>query len=174
MDTNKIFTDNISWVRSAAGHWFSKLTNDWGIRFYDFDDLMQISSYAMIKAITTYDETKGVKLQTWVHTHINNEILSEIRKFNKDVKATSLTAPEDDSVEYELTCYEAGYDQIEDSMFAKSLKQVLTEREFQVLWAFAVEGKSQTEIAPTIGVQQPQIYRILKNIRKKVAELCQI
>jgi len=169
-EINKIFETNFNWIRSAAGHWLMKLTIDWNIHFFDFDDLVQISSYAMFKAITTYKDSKGVKLQTWVHTHINNEILSEVRKFNKNVKAVSLTTPEDDSTEFELISYENGYDQIEDNMFAGNIKNILTEREYQVLWMFAVEGMSQTDIAPTIGVQQPQVYRILKNIRKKVED----
>jgi RNA polymerase sporulation-specific sigma factor len=173
MDANKIFEENFRWVRSAAAHWLMKLTVDWNIHFFDYDDLVQISSYAMFKAITTYDESRKVKLQTWVHTHINNEILSEVRKFNKNVKATSITTPEDDNTEFDIESYENGYDQVEDGILAGNIKSILTEREYQVLWMFAVEGMSQTDIAPTIGVQQPQVYRILKNIRKKVEEFCQ-
>jgi len=57
-------------------------------------------------------------------------------------------------------------------MVVEDIKRLLTEREFDILWMYAVDGKSQTEIAPIVGVQQPQIYRILNNIRRKVKK-CQ-
>jgi len=77
LDANETFTEHYEWVKMASGYWYRKLTKEWNIDFFDFDDLTQIASYGMYKAINTYNPNnpKKATLRTWVHTHINNEIL---------------------------------------------------------------------------------------------------
>lgn len=50
------------------------------------------------------------------------------------------------------------------------LKTVLTGREFDVLYKYAVEMRSQAEIAEMLGVDQSTISRTLKGIHKKCME----
>jgi RNA polymerase sigma factor (sigma-70 family) len=178
LEPGEIFKEHSDWLKMAASYWLRKLNNEWGIDFFDYDDLSQIASVGMFKAIKAYKPDKGTKLRTWVHTHINNEILSEIRKYNKSIKTITLIInnENDDEYTFDVPFEEAGFNNVENNIIVENIKSILTEREFKILWMHTVEGMSQTQIAPIIGVQQPQIYRILNNIRRKVKEgkKCQI
>jgi RNA polymerase sporulation-specific sigma factor len=178
LEPSKVFKEHSEWPEMAAGYWFKKLTKEWGIDFFDYDDLLQIASVGMFKAIKTYSSEKGTKLRTWVHTHINNEVLTEVRKYNKSIKTIALIITNNDDEEYsfDVPFEELGFESVENNIIIDNIKKILTEREFKVLWMYTVDGMSQTQIAPVIGVQQPQVYRILNNIRRKVksGEKCQI
>jgi RNA polymerase sporulation-specific sigma factor len=174
MDEEEEFVKHRDWLSMAANHWIQKM-KDWQINL-DYDDLIQIAAYGMLKALRTYDETKTASLRTWVHTHINNEILTEVRKCNKRVKTMSLTLLDDDDNEEfqkDIPYIEPGYDNLQNTIIIEKIKKILTDREFKILWLVAVEGKSQTEVAPSFNVQQPQIYRILKNIQNKIEKIKQ-
>jgi RNA polymerase sporulation-specific sigma factor len=171
MDEAKVFEEHQDWLKMAACYWLRKM-KQWGIDL-DYDDLIQIASYGMLKGLKTYDGEKTASLRTWIHTHINNEILTEVKKQNRKIKTFSLTLldNEDDSeAQQEIPYIEYGYDNVENSILLEKVRKILTEREFEIVWLVAVEGKSQTEIAPRFGVQQPQIYRILKNVQNKIQQ----
>lgn len=63
------------------------LINKWAadIRFGDmpFEDRKQEIYIIALQGIEKYDDTKGTKLSSFLHTHIKNKILSKIRSVNK-------------------------------------------------------------------------------------------
>ena len=49
----------------------------------DQDDLISIGSIGLIKGINSFDDSKGVKLATYVSRCIDNEILMHLRSIKK-------------------------------------------------------------------------------------------
>ena len=59
----------------------------------DADDLISIGTIGLIKAISTYDRTKGTRLATYAARCIDNEILMTIRSDKKSKVEVSLQEP---------------------------------------------------------------------------------
>lgn len=51
-------------------------------KYYEFDDLYQVSIIGIIKAYQNYDQSKNVKLTTYMYKHILGEVLALIKKSN--------------------------------------------------------------------------------------------
>jgi RNA polymerase sigma factor (sigma-70 family) len=51
-----------------------------GVVGVDKDDLMQYGRIAMLKAISTYDPDKGVKLTTWAYVLVSRYVAREVRR----------------------------------------------------------------------------------------------
>lgn len=60
---------------------------------YDNDDLISIGTIGLIKAVDTYDVSKGNKLVTYASRCIENEILMLFRKERKTSKEVSIYEP---------------------------------------------------------------------------------
>ena len=45
---------------------------------YEYDDLFQMASMGLLKALDTFDDEKNVRLSTYVTTCMNNEVLYQI------------------------------------------------------------------------------------------------
>lgn len=59
----------------------------------DMDDLLSIGTIGLIKAINTYNESKGNRLVTYASKCIDNEILMYLRSEKKKQRETSLYEP---------------------------------------------------------------------------------
>lgn len=168
IDIEKAFEEHSSWPKMAAAHWTTKV-RAWGVEGLDYEDLLQIAACGMCKGLRTYDPEKSA-LRTWIHVHINNEILTEIRKTKKAPKAMTLSPVNHDGedIELEIPVEEYGFESVDNRTVIDEIHALLTEREFKILWMSSIDQLSQHQIASVIGVQQPQIYRILQIIKKKV------
>ena len=59
----------------------------------DCDDLISIGAIGLIKAVTTYDPTKGVALSSYASRCVENEILMSIRVERKQVSGCRFPSP---------------------------------------------------------------------------------
>ena len=57
------------------------------------EDLLSIGTIGLIKAINTYDETKGSRLVTYASRCIENELLMRLRQERKEAREVSLYEP---------------------------------------------------------------------------------
>jgi RNA polymerase sporulation-specific sigma factor len=74
----------------------------------DMDDLISIGTIGLIKAINTFDPTKGAKLATYAARCIENEILMHLRSLKKIKGEVSLYDPignDKEGNEYISRCY---------------------------------------------------------------------
>ncbi|MBS4025543.1 MAG: sigma-70 family RNA polymerase sigma factor [Clostridia bacterium] len=74
----------------------------------DMDDLISIGTIGLIKAINTFDPTKGAKLATYAARCIENEILMHLRSLKKIKGEVSLYDPigtDKEGNEYTSRCY---------------------------------------------------------------------
>ncbi len=150
----------------------------------DSDDLISIGTIGLIKAISTFDPSKGTKLATYAARCIDNEILMQIRTAKKMQSEVSLHDPIGvDREGNEITLIdvignetENILDEVELKMQVKKLynkmKVVLKKREKTVLelryGLLNGASKTQREIASMLGISRSYVSRIEKKAIKKL------
>ena len=153
----------------------------------DSDDLISIGTIGLIKAINTFNPTKGTKLATYAARCIENEILMHVRSLKKLRGEVSLYDPIGvDKEGNEITLMDVlGTDQdvvadlVENSYEHKRLVEKirkLNNREKHVLelryGLLSGFRKTQREIARKMGISRSYVSRIEKKaIQRLIKEL---
>lgn len=140
------------------------------------DDLISIGTIGLIKGINSFDNSKGVKLATYVSRCIDNEILMYLRATKKLGAEVFLDEPigkdKDDNIvtlQEVLENNEKNIDEIVDikmklrKMYIK-MKEILKDREKLILeLRFGLDGnkpKTQNQIAKMLGISRSYVSRI--------------
>ncbi|MDY6016924.1 MAG: RNA polymerase sporulation sigma factor SigK [Oscillospiraceae bacterium] len=147
------------------------------------DDLISIGTIGLIKAVNTFDETKGIKLATYASKCIENEILMYLRKCTKIKSEISFDEPlnkDGDGNELLLsdilgTSEDLTSQRIEDEVDKRLLKlsiSKLNKREKNIMelrFGFITGNeKTQKEVADMLGISQSYISRLEKKIISKM------
>jgi len=151
---------------------------------YNIDDLISIGTIGLIKAITTFDASKGTRLATYAARCIENEILMTIRAGKKKKNEISIQEPigvDKEGNEISLidilgTDSDSVIDEVELKMQIKNLynkmASVLKKREKTVIelrYGLADGGvKTQREIAKILGISRSYESRIEKKALNKL------
>lgn len=142
-----------------------------GIPAFD-EDMFQIGSIGLLKAIDTFDASKGC-FSTYAFRLVRNELLMEFRKSKKSVNASfslddNVDIGNGESVSYaEMIADRKDYEENKvNSMLAQQIFEKLSPREQRIFIMFFVEGKTQREISESLGISQSYISRIIKGIGK--------
>ena len=155
----------------------------------DMDDLISIGTIGLIKAISTFDAKKSVRLSTYAARCIDNELLMMLRTKKKYAKEVSLYEPigtdkEGNEINL-LDIMEApSVDIIEDYSTRQDvlhllacLKKALSPKEYQVICRryglFGEEELTQREIAQELSISRSYVSRIEKNALQKLKLLFQ-
>ena len=142
----------------------------------DLDDLISIGTIGLIKAITTFNPTKGTRLATYSARCIENEILMTIRSSKKlkvelslhepigmdkegnEINLLDILGSEADDVIDEVDL------RIETKKLYKAINEVLKDREkviIQLRYGLVDGGcKTQREIAAMLGISRSYVSRI--------------
>jgi RNA polymerase sporulation-specific sigma factor len=153
----------------------------------DTDDLISIGTIGLIKAVNTYDETKGNRLVTYASRCIENELLMLFRKEKKCAREVSLYEPigtdkegneislldiircEDDNI-LNLLVYSSNVKRLYEELAAlpdKRQQNVLILR----YGLYGGEELPQREVARLLGISRSYVSRIekraLEQLRKK-------
>ena len=154
----------------------------------DQDDLISIGTIGLIKGINSFDDSKGVRLATYVSRCIDNEILMYLRSTKKLGAEVYLDDPigkdKDDNTVTLQEVLENNEKNIEDEVDLKfkikklyaKMKEVLKAREKTILeLRFGLHGQkpqTQNEIASNMGISRSYVSRIeTKAIHKLAQEL---
>ena len=155
----------------------------------DRDDLISIGTIGLIKAINTFDRSKGARLATYAAKCVQNEILMHIRASKKVKLEVSLNEPigidkDGNEITFEDILGsrpEEVLDEVEIILFNEKLKRVIKKlktRERKVLlMRYGLEGKkkyTQREVAGELGISRSYVSRIEKKILGKIAEEFQL
>ena len=153
------------------------------------EELVSIGTVGLIKAITTFNKEKNIKLATYASRCIENEILMFIRKTSSHKKEVSIDEPlsvdwdgnelllsdilgsESDSVSKKME------DDEERKIIREAVKNLNPRERVIIEMRFGLNGNSeltQKEVADALGISQSYISRLEKKImvelRKKIEE----
>lgn len=138
------------------------------------EDLVSIGTIGLIKAVDTFDETKGPRLATYAARCIENEILMQFRLSKKTAQDVSLSEPIDtDSEGRPLTLMDvlAQEDTILDDLDRKIsveklpryMRESLNARETEIICLrYGLGGRplTQWQVARRLGISRSYVSRL--------------
>lgn len=150
----------------------------------DVDELISIGTVGLIKAIDSFDSSKGTRLATYASRCIENEILMLFRNNKKQKSEVYLQDPIGVDKEGNEFCLmdilssekDSVLDKVESNLqiraLYKKLGESLTTRESSILIMRygLIDGKCKTqrEIAENLGISRSYVSRIEKKALKKL------
>ena len=152
----------------------------------DLDDLISIGTIGLIKAVSTYDMTKGSRLATYAARCIDNELLMMLRSRKKFSREVSLYEPIGTDKEgneiHLLDIVEANEQDITDQCIHKErilqlygcLREVLSPLEYEVIkYRYGLLGEkelTQRALGKRLGIIRSYVSRIKKNALLKLRD----
>lgn len=149
----------------------------------DQDDLISIGTIGLIKAVNTFDGSKGIKLATYASKCIENEVLMYFRSQKKSAQDISINEPIDtdgdgnpltlmDIISIEDTIA----DEIDDKIMAKKLYNYIetldNEREKTIIimryGLYDTVPLTQKQIAKKLNISRSYVSRIEKKVIEKL------
>ena len=153
---------------------------------YDNDDLISVGSIGLIKAINSFDYSKGTQLATYTARCIENEILMLLRankKYKADVSLSEPVGSDKDGNELTLMdvlCEkeDSVFTSVDKSIEAEKLlsfmKKVLDKREFRIMCLrYGLKGGkayAQREVAVFLKISRSYVSRIEKRAIEKLKD----
>lgn len=148
----------------------------------DQDDLISIGTIGLIKAISTFEVSKGARLATYAGRCIQNEILMYFRSQRKSAGDISLSDMLEggtdgglsvmDTLASDDDLFEQAHIRTETGKLMGLLGQVLTEREKSVIvYRYGLYGHKplpQREVADLLGISRSYVSRIEKKALSKL------
>ena len=150
----------------------------------DQDDLISIGTIGLIKAISSFDVSKGAKLATYAARCVENEILMHFRSTKRQGCEVSLSDPIDsdkDGNALSLIDVISSDDNMLDEIdlsdrqvkLYRYMAEALDERERDILFMrYGLLGKkalTQREVAEKCGISRSYVSRIEKKALEKLA-----
>ncbi len=147
------------------------------------DDLISIGTIGLIKAVNSFDYSKGTRLATYASRCIENEILMYFRAQRKTAQDVSMNEPIDsDSEGNPLTLSDVIFEeediveQIDDSIRIRLLytliEQLEDERERQIIvMRYGLYNKkplTQQQVAQRLGISRSYVSRIEKKVLERL------
>ena len=152
----------------------------------DLDVLISIGTIGLIKAVSTYDMTKGSRLATYAARCIDNELLMMLRSRKKFSREVSLYEPIGTDKEgneiHLLDIVEANEQDITDQCIHKErilqlygcLREVLSPLEYEVIkyryGLFCEKELTQRALGKRLGISRSYVSRIEKNAVLKLRD----
>lgn len=137
------------------------------------EDMFQTGIIGLLKAINTFDTSKGYQFSTYAFLIVRNELLMAFRKSKRSViVAFSLDDNADigngESVPYaEMIADGKDYEEnVVNSMLAQQIFERLESREKHIFTMFFVESRTQSEISKALGISQSYVSRIISSMGK--------
>lgn len=157
------------------------------VNYPDSDDLVSIGTVGLIKAVNSFDHTKGTQLATYASRCIENEILMTMRTYKRRSGEVSLfesIGTDKDGNEMTLIDLlsvdeDTVYKKVDADLMQESLKKLMREnlssREYYVLnERFGLNGgepKTQQQVADGMGISRSYISRIEKKALAKLRKI---
>lgn len=147
------------------------------------EDLISIGTVGLIKAVTSFDQDKNIKVATYASRCIENEILMHLRKTAKTKREVSLDEPLNTDAEGNELCISdvlsgemdevsKNVDKEDETNNLKEVLSSLSEKEKEIMcMRYGLAGKdemTQKEVADYFDISQSYISRIEKKILCKM------
>lgn len=155
------------------------LVKKMGILQYEFDDIVSVGTIGLVKAVSTFVETKGIAFATYATRCITNEILMHYRSEKKHLAVISLETPintDFDGNELALAdivpdSEEIFSEQIEAyDTFSNAISFVLNALapKETMITLYLMAGFTQDEIGKKLVLSQSYISRLAKRSHLKI------
>lgn len=152
----------------------------------DLDDLISVGTIGLIKAVSTFDASKSVRLSTYAARCIDNELLMLLRQRKKKSREVSLYDPigtdkEGNEISLLDIIETIPFDVVEHYttnedivLLSRFLNNSLTDKEYEVIklryGLFGEEELTQREIAKRLNISRSYVSRIEKNALLKLRQ----
>lgn len=137
------------------------------------EDMFQTGTIGLLKAIYTFDVSKGYSFSTYAFPIVRNELLLVFRKSQRSVKAAFSLDDNADTGNGESVPYAEmipdGKDYAENVvnlMLTQQIFERLGSREKHIFTMFFVENRTQSEISEALGISQSYVSRIISSMGK--------
>ena len=172
---SKLIEHNLRLVAHIVKKYYSS-TNDQ-------DDLVSIGTIGLIKAIDSFDLSKGIRLSSYAARCIENEVLMFFRNSKKSAQDVSMNEPIDTDkdgnalVLMDVMCVDdCIIDELDTKIKSEKLlsymDEVLSDREKRViLLRYGLDGNqqlAQREVAKILGISRSYVSRIEKKVLHKL------
>lgn len=138
------------------------------------DDLISIGTIGLIKAVDTFDYTKGLRLATYASRCIENEILMHFRAAKKTAQDVSLSDPIDsdsegrrltlmDVLAQEDTIFEDLERKLNGQKLGRYIRETLDDREREILCLrYGLQGDplTQRQVAQKLHISRSYVSRL--------------
>lgn len=186
---NKMVEDNIKLIYKPTIAYYN--SNSMVKKNYELDELLSVSTLALHKAATKFDESKGYEFSTYAITLIKYALFEFTRKdkwyFQRTVKkgvekfvkvervSTSTVISEDGNkdltIEDSLEDKENFYEEIEDKHIVEYLLGTCTERERNILEGYFFDRKSQSQLSREFKTSQSFISLVIRRNLKRFKDI---
>lgn len=152
----------------------------------DLDDLISVGTIGLIKAVSTFDASKSVRLSTYAARCIDNELLMLLRQRKKKSREVSLYDPigtdkEGNEISLLDIIETIPFDVVEHYttnedilLLSQFLNSSLTDKEYEVIklryGLFGEKELTQREIAKRLNISRSYVSRIEKNALLKLRQ----
>ncbi len=137
------------------------------------EDMFQTGIIGLLKAINTFDTSKGYQFSTYAFPIVRNELLMAFRKSKRSVVAAFSLDDKVDTGNGESVPYAEiisdGKDYEENAvnlMLAQQIFESLGSMEKHIFTMFFVESRTQSEISKALGISQSYVSRIISSMGK--------
>lgn len=137
------------------------------------EDMFQTGIIGLLKAINTFDTSKGYQFSTYAFPIVRNELLMAFRKSKRSVVAVFSLDDNADIGNGEIVPYAEmiadGKDYEENvvnSMLAQQIFERLESRGKHIFTMFFIENRTQSEISKALGISQSYVSRIISSMGK--------
>ena len=175
---NKLIEKNIRLVAHVVKKYVNTYTEQ--------EDLLDIGVVGLLKAVDTYDETKGNHLATYAVRCIENEILMQLRQERKISREVSIYEPlgkdKDGNETNLMDMLESATPDVLETIEKREqlgkipefMKQALTGREQELIrlryGLFGEEVHTQKEVGALFGISRSYVSRMEKKALKKLRQ----
>lgn len=178
---NKLVNHNMRLVAHIIKKYYSN--------YSDQEDIISIGTIGLIKAINTFDYTKGTRLATYASRCIENEIFMHFRTLKKNANEVSMNEPIDvDSEGNPLTFSDIIYDEknvfddvdlkMKTEKLYEYIEDIKDERKKKILimryGLYDTKPYTQREIAKLLGISRSYVSRIETKAIDELRELFEV
>ena len=171
---DKLIEHNLRLVAHIVKKYYSSGT--------EADDLISIGTIGLIKAISTFDSSKNVRLATYASRCIENEVLMHFRSLKKTAQDVSMDEPIDmdkdgntlalmDVICLDDTILEDIDFKIKSAHLRKYILEVLEPRERMIIemrYGLGCKQLTQREVAQKLDISRSYVSRIEKKALQRL------
>ncbi len=151
----------------------------------DQEELVSIGTFGLMKAVDTFDHTKGARFSTYASRCVENEVLMYFRAQKKHLSDISMNEPtmtdKDGNTLTLMDTLEDGTDleeqvdlSIHTDLLYRFLGECMEERELEILThRYGLYGNvplTQREVAKKLGISRSYVSRLEKKALQKLKE----